>query len=80
MVMKTTEYSHKFAIKSRTAGAANTMLVDEIELIDTPAPLTVSEVTELEPKSVPVRVTNVPPAVPTVLDDETEIAEITGAK
>ena len=56
------------------------MLVDEIELIETPAPFTVSDETEPEPKSVPVRVTSVPPAVPTVLDDETEIAEIEGAK
>ena len=80
MTAKENYYSRKLEMKLRTAGAANTMLVEEIEFIDTPAPLTVNEVTELEPKSEPVKVTSVPPAVPTVLDEETEIAEITGAK
>ena len=56
------------------------MLVEDIELIETLAPFTLSDETVLEPKSVPVRVTSVPPAVPTVLDDETDIAEIEGAK
>jgi hypothetical protein len=46
----------------------------------TETPLTLIETVVNLPKSVPVKVIGVPPAVPTVAEELTEMAEIAGAK